>query len=743
MRIFQSHIKSLIVALIGVIILSAFNLRLSAQVNTFYVKGATTHSIEISFVNEEIDISRGEIVSNVLKVKNISSDSLKIYVSMNFPPMWKTLFISNRMFIVPNNDSLFIPVRLIPEAMMKGDTKYYINAFIENENREQIAGAYFFASTDRISRWDMIANPDRRIYFKNNENISNFGVSLINTGNEKQDILMTMSNVRSNLLVLDSNDKALKKHKWEFSLEPDEDTTVTYKAMYTEGKRNFKNIDIENYNPETLNDEKHFSLFFHSEEPRRSNYNNTSRNSKIDFIKLQNSKKVNPDGSDVLPLSAYLRITNLLDDVVFASLHLRGQKSFNNGGNLFYNTSMYFSSQANFYGNNYVKNIPWYIGYFDDKKSIQIGDVNGGALGVQSSGKGIKGEINFLPNHWGGAYYVRSPYIFEKPRLESWGLHHKLELKDFTNLTQYSHSHQYDADIITDVVSVSPRIRLKQKHTVTMIGAWSNRQYYADPNNKDTRQGYLLGAGYTSNYFENRWKLNLRGSYTSKNFGAYGFERWYANHRSRVRVASNLEMSLVNNYNHYRYDPEHYNYIQGYDKNYYVFNSLNFHSAKYFPNLKPGIFYDVKYNYGYNFHVTGLNLSYNKYDITRNLQMSFVSTFGMSNIINEKDSDPQFICKLNTMIRYHNFSFTGYYNYGPYSPAMVHFKEQNNIIPQNLRLSVIHQYLFKNRHLVLQSMVSYGYTNMYNHQSLNISPELYYFTNTGWGNIWQNESSMN
>ncbi len=48
----------------------------------------------------------------------------------------------------------------------------------------------------------------------------------------------------------------------------------------------------------------------------------------------------------------------MLDDVVFSSLHLRGQKYFNNGGTLLYNTSFYFSSQENFYGENYAKNIP-------------------------------------------------------------------------------------------------------------------------------------------------------------------------------------------------------------------------------------------------------------------------------------------------------------------------------------------------------------------------------------------------
>ncbi len=40
--------------------------------------------------------------------------------------------------------------------------------------------------------------------------------------------------------------------------------------------------------------------------------------------------------------------------------------------------------------------------------------------------------------------------------------------------------------------------------------------------------------------------------------------------------------------------------------------------------------------------------------------------------------------------------------------------------------------MFGNRHLVLQSMFSYMYTNIYNHHSINLSPELFYFTSSGW-----------
>ena len=149
--------------------------------------------------------------------------------------------------------------------------------------------------------------------------------------------------------------------------------------------------------------------------------------------------------------------------------------------------------------------------------------------------------------------------------------------------------------------------------------------------------------------------------------------------------------------------------------------------------MQPGLFYDIRNHFGYNFHLRGLNLSFDKYDITKNMQASFITNLGMARIINDPvESREHFVMKLSSMIRYQNLSFTGFYNYGPLTPNMVEVKRQTNIIPQTVRGSIMHTYMFGNRHMVMQSRASYLYTNVSNHHSLNLSPELFYFTNSGW-----------
>ncbi|MCB0804980.1 MAG: hypothetical protein KDC05_04225 [Bacteroidales bacterium] len=718
---------------IGIILLGLFTLQSFAQETNIYSQVSISDALDLSFARKEISIEKGQLISNVLRIINTSSDSVQFYVTLNYPPQWRTLFNPGRLYTVSGGDSVFVPVRIIPGTLMIGDTKYFINAYIEDSRHRQVAAEYFFASTEKVSSWEMTVNPNSRIYMKNNSSIARFNVGLLNTGNESQEILLTSATASSNVILMDSAGNAVQFHKQDVSLKPREDTSFHYKVKFAEAERNFKVVDIENYRPTDIDDEKQFSVFFHSEEPRRAKYSNASRSSKIDFIKLSNRKKANPYGSEVIPLSAYFRVSNLLEDVVFSSLHLRGQKFLNNGGYLVYNSSFYFSSIDNFYGENYVRNIPWYIGYFDARKNLQLGYVNGGAIGVQSSGKGIKGEIEFIPKHWAGAFYVRTPYFFGNDRLSSYGFHHRYEGDKLNTLTQYAHSHHKFAKLITDVLSFSPRVRVAKKHNINFILSLSNRQNYMDPDSNYSKQGYMVGAGYTSSFFESRWRFNIRGTYTSKGFGAYGYQRFYINQRSRIRVAEHLEMSVNNNYNEYIYDTDYYNYIPGLSRNYYFFNSVNFYSGKYLRAAQPGLFYDIRNHYGYNFHFRGMNLSFNKYDITKNMQASLISHIGLARIINDPiESKEHFVLKLSSMIRYRNVSLTGFYNYGPLSPAMVEVKQQTGIVPQTVRGSFMHTYLFKNRHVVLQSRLSYLYTNVSNHHSLNVSPELFYYTNSGW-----------
>ena len=703
-----------------------------AQVNSGVNNGAFSEAVKISFSEKEIVIVRGQIISNVLKVINTAGSPLSFYVNLNYPSTWKTLTSSDKKITVAGNDSVFVPVRLIPDVMMYGNTKYYINVFIEDESRNLVASDYFYASTKKISRWDLSLLPDTRIYFRNNENVASFDISVFNSGNEKQELMLTMTNPRSNLIVLDTTGKPITDFKRDFSLKPMMDTSFSYKVKHVDGERNFKTIDLENYNPIIYDLDREFSLYFHSEEPRRFGHSNISRNARISFRKIGNTQKVNPYGSDVLPLSAYLRVSNILDDIVFSSLHLRGQKYLSNRGLLMYNTSLYFSSNEYFYKERYVRNIPWYIGYFDDTKNIQMGYINGGAIGLQSSGKGIKGEYNFLPDHWAGGFFIRAPYFSSGDRLQSWGLHYKYEGGNFSVPVHFAHGHHKIADVKTNVVSVAPQFRIKKKHSVTITASFSSRYNYHDPLNVNTKLGYLAGAGYTSQFFENKWKLNVRGIYSSKGFGSYGFERYFVSQHSVVRLSKDFDLAVSNNFNRYNYDPAHYNYIPGNNVNYYFFNTANLYSDKYLPFVKPGLFYDIRQNLGYNFHARGLSLSFSNYDMMKNLQVSVISTLGLARIMNEPGSSEHFFYKLNSMIRYHNFNFTGYYNYGPLSPSMVHIKTDNGVLPQNFRVSLVHQHMFKNRHIVLETGVSYMYTNIYNHHSFNINPELYYFTKSGW-----------
>ena len=107
---------------------------------------------------------------------------------------------------------------------------------------------------------------------------------------------------------------------------------------------------------------------------------------------------------------------NILNEKSFLSLNLRGFKQLNQTANLIYSTDINYSNS--YYTNDVFNNLPWYVGYFDDKKSIEIGNVSGNIIGVSSSGKGVK-----------GSYKINDQKGLQNPRCKSFGFRNNFQGK--------------------------------------------------------------------------------------------------------------------------------------------------------------------------------------------------------------------------------------------------------------------------------------------------------------------------
>ncbi|NOX46354.1 MAG: hypothetical protein GXO89_05185 [Chlorobi bacterium] len=93
----------LIMAITGFAIIS------EAQVTNVSTERISADSIELTFVKRQVILEKGQIISNVLKVYNKSSNSIQFKIDLNFPPDWSTLLRKERIYKLSGNDSMFVP----------------------------------------------------------------------------------------------------------------------------------------------------------------------------------------------------------------------------------------------------------------------------------------------------------------------------------------------------------------------------------------------------------------------------------------------------------------------------------------------------------------------------------------------------------------------------------------------------------------------------------------------------------
>ena len=150
------------------------NLEVNLKDSTNQLTGGENDKVLTGFNNANIDLKQGEIVSNVMKVYNNSNESIKFTLDVLAPGSWKQLHDIDKIYEATPNDTVFIPIILIPNKLINGNTEVIINTFLIDEDDNQIGNNYFTLKTKRKTSWNVSVEPSNRLYFKNDENTIDF-----------------------------------------------------------------------------------------------------------------------------------------------------------------------------------------------------------------------------------------------------------------------------------------------------------------------------------------------------------------------------------------------------------------------------------------------------------------------------------------------------------------------------------------------------------------------------------------
>ncbi len=408
---------------------------------------------------------------------------------------------------------------------------------------------------------------------------------------------------------------------------------------------------------------------------------------------------------------------------------MQGFKQLNPQASLVYFTQLNYSNS--FFTNNVFKNAPWYVGYFDDKKSIEIGQVNGDMIGASSSGKGIKVGYQFNEKHSAGGFYVNySGFFSSKNSIISYGGWYKFKYNENIRFrASAGRSSNKFTERVNNSIILQPSVNFLNSHSISLISGFNNLQFKVNDIYQSTN-GYLIGTNYSSITFKKKLRYNINIRYNDKYFSNGSSERINISQRLNYQLSKGWIAIATNNYqkskifnrntNTFLYDQENF------------FSNVSFSKKTIKGSYQPGVFYEYRNFPNNSFVLRGLSFRYSLYDFEKNLLTSLFTRAGYAKPKNVIDSEEYFSLEMSGLFRYQTWSLTGRYNLGTFSSISSQQNQNNFSTPQSLRLSIQNQYLFPNKQFVLESNLIYSYNNIFKNHSLGVFPQLFYFSDSGW-----------
>lgn len=690
-------------------------------------KGATYDKVRTRFNKPEIEIKKTGLISNVIKVINNSNENLNFTLDVLLPKGWTNIVGNDKVYNVSIKDTIPIPVLLIPSKLKKNNSEVMVNCFLIDLEGQQIGDNSFVIKTTKKVAWEVEVKTANRFYFKNEEYNKKFEYTVTNRGNYKQDIYVDHVIPKNDLYLTDTSDvaKKLKRTDNLLSLEIGEQADFSYSASaIIEDKRNQRRVSNTGYNPYSSTEYKKYGLLINSSEPKRMSTKYHKKSNKVAFIKLPNEIELQSYGYPSLPLTVELNVQNLMSDYPFMNLNMRGVKVLKNNANLVYSTQLNYYKA--YYDKNQLKDSPWYIGYFSERTSFEIGQVGSGIMGIPSFGTGMRASLRFNDSNKISAFYSSSESIFNEPESQSFGgsytisFFRRLQIKG-----QIGRSENQFTNKNLNIINIQPTLYIGRRNRINLMAAQSQQEIGGA---KDV-VGYRFGGGFSLNLFKNQ-TTTVNGNYNDKNFGGGSSERLGLSQRTSVRLNRDWTTYLNNSYN-YTLTPL---LIDGQMTEYLdevSFNNLLFsHTANGQSNMY-GIYYDIRNNLNTNLINRGVSYRNSFFIYEKNLQNSITVRGGYAKLVDDGPTRDHFRFDFTSLTRYKVWTFTTRYRYGIQN---INSRQNTgyNAIPQFLRLSAQNQYVFKNKKLILETNVNYNYLNTTKNNSFGLFPQLFYYTKGGW-----------
>jgi hypothetical protein len=697
-------------------------------------------------MNYDFMTKEGEVVTNVLSVKNVNGIARQFYLEIGCPNDWKVLTSSQRVYEIAPDDSIFIPIRLLPNLQtMKGSTKYNVSVFVVGTDGRTHAVCSFQVGKPKRVDWTMTVLPRSRIYFLNDQYETSLGINVANNGEEAQDVNLSWKVLGQGLTLQTEN---LKNSSFvDFSVDTDSDTTLTFNATLLKPQRNVRRVDLTDYRPTSLLDARKYTIYFRGAEPKnvkgRSSKSVTANvvklNSAVDFIKLSNNFTVNSYGSSVIPLTWYSNVFNVLGiqpilmNVLNVNMPLQNNAYFR--ANLQHVFTFYTPGAYT------LRNFNGMASYSSSKLSFNVGGgarlmipMLQGTLANGGVGSGISASYRLNKNFLVASSGSLLPRLFATPitaRSISAGAAYLSDDNNLELALGYARTQLTQIPTNTNDYMTGFSYRFLKRHRVNFrLGLSQVNQNVGLPGQSTIFNVNWMG-GYSGSFLNNRLNqafnaqnrqfINVFSGQINNTFFAQSRTMWQITKGFNTIFSVGFQQSTFTNGG-------------------VTFDQLNIPVALAFGIKKlerfitmPSLFYNYSETNLGILRFRGINLNKSFTDMDKNIRMS-INLMGGYNRFSDTINHPElFTANTFFMIAWRTLSANVRYNYGPLGLiAVKNFHYNGARYPQYIFSNLNYQYVFKENRFVSEWSLNHSWNNQTFANNLNFGPQLYYFTKNRW-----------
>lgn len=687
--------------------------------HTSYAQNFSASGITIEFVRPQSEGSVSEVASNVLKVINKSGRRSVFSLEVSTPAQWLPVGASNKMYNVANNDSLFIPVRVIPDKAAKGNVNYFINATAITAGGVPLASAPWSMKIVKVSNWfaSLIEN---EVYFPSDQDIAEFKVRVGNQGNSAEQVVVLFT-PDSKVSVLDANGNPFADNSFNLSLPVGLDSTFTFQAVLgkKEEKKNFFTAD-----PIDQETQGQTSFKVHVQVKDAAG-DSRSWGGRIDLNKLGTEKKFESNlGSSSIPLKVEFNTFNVLSQFTNFSLDLSGETDLGNDRHARYYYQTIISSNG-VAGTQFLG--AYRFGEFRTKNyTVAAGDI-GANMELLLNGVGVKGQYRFDKVDVSAIFAHRPQAGNVQNNLNSLGAS-----------ARYKSGERWNAEV--QLVNQGDEFNQVSRNLLTVGGD------YRFPNNSTARiqLGYSAENHDTDRGVFTKPGLGLKANYTGKIKGVsvssqlrYNTANFSSQFRGTKGFNTNARYNLNDKYyvglrlNMNTRDADIYSKGFLFPRRFFKQNTYeaqlgwNSPSGNFilFPRFQEDEVLDVRTT------TTGMGLSFST---NRNADFRIFSRFfsGFTKAL-DYEVKPYLVYRWENTLRWKNLNMSARYYFGPFNVLDNLRVVEDGLNPQSVFISVFSQLNFTKARVSVRPMITIAYESVLARWRANVAPRFSYFSASG------------